>query len=108
DLKTDFGFLQNAADERAAVFCFARSAGGNSAIARDTELFHDFLKMAECLNSLFKNFFAETLTHKNAFAEAQRIAFVVKRFKVNGGMSANDGKTDCIGTGVNRGNVNRL
>ena len=108
DLKTNFGFLQDAANEGVAVFCFAGSASGDGAIARDTELFHHFLEMAECFDSLFENLFAETLPHKNAFAEAKRITFVMKRLEIDGGMRTGNGKTDCIGTGVNRGNVNRL
>ena len=64
--------------------------------------------MLERLDSLFKNFLAETVANENTFAEAERIAFVVQRFEVNGGMRADDGKAHGIGTGVNRGDVNRL
>ncbi len=64
--------------------------------------------MFERFDAFLQNVFAETVTHENAFAEAQRITLVVKRFEVDCGMSADDGKPDRVGTGVNRGDVNRF
>ncbi len=64
--------------------------------------------MLERFDSLFKNFFAEAVANEHTFAETERIAFVVQRFEVDGGMRTDDGKAHGIGTGVNRGDVNRL
>ena len=48
------------------------------------------------------------MANENTFAETQCIAFVVEGFEVDRGVGADDGKTDCVGTGINRGDVNRL
>ena len=91
-----------------AIFCFARRARGNGTIARHAKLFHHFLKVCKSFNSLFEDFFAETVANENALAEAQGIAFVVEWLEVDCGVRANYGKTHCVGTGINRGNVNRF
>jgi len=106
--EADFRFLQDAADKGVAILCFARSAGGDGTVASDTELVHYFTKMFEGFDAFLENFFAEFLTDENAFAKAERVALIVKRFDVDSGMGANDGKAYRVGTGVNRGDVDRL
>lgn len=64
--------------------------------------------MFERFDAFFEDVLAETVANENTFAEAERVAFVVKRFEVDGGVGADDRKTDCVGTGVNRGDVNRF
>ena len=64
--------------------------------------------MLERFDSLLENFFAKAVANEHTFAEPKGIALVVQGLEVNGGVGANDRKTDGVGTGVNRGDVNRF
>src|SRR5262249_54001968 len=94
--QTDFCFLPDEANKCVPIFCFARCAGSDGAVARHAKFFHHFLKVSEGFDSLLENLFAEAMTNENAFAKTQRIALVVKRFEVNGGMGADYRKADCV------------
>jgi hypothetical protein len=108
DFKPKFGFLADAPNESVAILRFTRGAGGNGAVTSDSELLHHFLKMRKGLDASFEDFFAEAVADEDTFAKAQRISFIVKWFEVDGGMRAHDGKAYGVGTGINRGDVNRL
>ena len=100
--------LLDAADERATVLGFARGAGGHGAILGDAKFFHDFVEMAKGFHTLFENFLDETMADKNTFAKAQRIAFSDERFNIEARISAGNRQADCIGAGVDGGDVNGL
>ena len=108
DFEADTGGLLDAMDERTGVTRFAGGAGGDGTIFGDTVFVHDFLEMDECFYTFFQQVFTEAMTKENAFAEAQGIALVDKRFDVEGGIGAGDGEADCVGAGVDGGDVDRL
>jgi len=108
DFKLKPGFLANAPDESVAILRFTRSAGGNGAVPSNSEFLHHLLEMCKGLAAPFEDLFAETVADEDTFAKAQRIPLIVKWFEVDGGMRANDGKADGVGTGINRGDVNRF
>ncbi len=108
DFQSNAGGLLDAADERAAVLSFARGAGGYGAVFGDAKFLHDFVKMAEGFHTLFENFLGEAMANKNTFAQAQRIAFGDERFNIEAGIGASDGQADCIGAGVDGGDMNGI
>ena len=107
-LERDAGLPLDFAHERFAIARFTRRAGRHRAITRDAVFVHHFLEVTKRLHAFFKNVFGETVTEKNTFAEAQRVAFAVERFDVESGIGARDGKAHCVGAGVDRRDVNWL
>src|ERR1700694_1345201 len=64
--------------------------------------------MLKRLQPLLQQLFAEAVPHKHTFAQAQCVALRMQRFDIQCGMGAGHGKTDCVGAGVDCGDVNRL
>jgi hypothetical protein len=108
DFERKFRFLADTPNECIAILRFAGGTGGYSAVTSDCKLFHHFLKMDKSLDALLKDLFAEAMADEDTFAKAERITFIVKRLKVDGGMCPDDGEANGVGTGVNRSDVNRF
>src|SRR6266481_4141023 len=64
--------------------------------------------MTKRLDAFLEGFFAETVPHKNAFPQAQRVAFRVQWLDIQGGISARHREAHSVGAGVDGGNMNRL
>jgi hypothetical protein len=96
------------ANKCSAVLRFAGGAGGHRAITRHAEFIHHFAEMAEGLRGFLENLFAEAVAQENAFAQTQRIAFLVHRFDIERGISPRHGQAEGVGAGVDSGNVNRV
>ena len=108
DFQSNACGLLDAADKSAAVLGLARGAGGHGPNFGDAKFLHDFVEMAEGFDTLLENLLGEPMADKNTFAEAQGIAFGDERFNIETGISAGDGQADCIGAGVDGGDVNGL
>src|ERR1700731_4628199 len=91
-LERDASLLFDMPDERVAVARFARGAGGHSAIAGYAKFVHYFLEVTESFHTLFENVFTEAVTKEDAFAEAQRVTFVMQRLNVQRRIGARHGK----------------
>ena len=102
------GGLLDAMNEGVAVLRFTGGAGGDGAILGHAKFIHDFAKVAEGLDALIQQFFTEAVAHEDAFAQPQRIALRGQGLDVQGGIGAGDGEADCIGAGVDGGDVDRL
>src|SRR5260370_34126218 len=104
----DVRLLLDAPAKSIAVTRFARAARGYGAILCNAELIHDSAEMTKRLDAFLEGFFAETVPHKNAFPQAQRVAFRVQWLDIQGGISARHREAHSVGAGVDGGNMNRL
>ena len=75
---------------------------------RHRKLVHAVAEVAKSLRSFLENVFAEAIADEYAFTETKRIPLVVQRFDIQSRVRANNGQAHGIGTGVDRGNVNRF
>src|SRR5580692_8287921 len=108
DFEAEASRFFDSVDESAAVAGFAGSAGGDGAIFGDAVFLHDFVKVAKGFDGFLEKIFAEAMADENAFAEAQREAFVDERFDIERGKGADDGQADGVGAGVDGGDMDRL
>src|SRR5260370_30904635 len=104
----DVRLLLDVPDKSIAVTRFARGARGYGAILCNAELIHDSAKMTKRLDAFLEGFFAETVPHKNAFPQAQRVAFRVQWLDMHGGISPRHREAHSGGAGLAGGNINRL
>src|SRR5260370_16910428 len=104
----DVRLLLDVPDKSIAVTRFARGARGYGAILCNAELIHDSAEMTKRLDAFLEGFFAEAVPHKNAFPQAQRVAFRMQRLDIDGGISARHRESHSAGSDLDGGHMNRL